>query len=102
MLRPFARDRGAGGGEQVFVVDGVVEAEVVDEKGRRSVHAAANAAAEIVAQFPKTAMLVSIISPRYIESEWCTREVSEFCKSAEQIPQGLPSVTRCQTRVKGT
>jgi hypothetical protein len=39
---------------------------------------------EIVAQFPKTALLVSIVSPRYIESEWCTREVAEFCKVAEQ------------------
>jgi len=37
----------------------------------------------IVAQFPKTAFLVSIISPRYVESEWCTREVAEFCKAAE-------------------
>ena len=38
---------------------------------------------EIVSQFPKTALLVSILTPRYVESEWCTREVKEFCKSAE-------------------
>ena len=37
----------------------------------------------IVSQFPKTALMVSIITPRYIESEWCTREVTEFCKVAE-------------------
>lgn len=38
---------------------------------------------EIVKQFPDTAILLSILSPRYIESEWCLREVSEFCKTAE-------------------
>ncbi len=37
---------------------------------------------EIVKQFPKTAVLVSILSPRYLESEWCLREVNEFCKVA--------------------
>jgi hypothetical protein len=38
---------------------------------------------EIVAQFPKTAILISVLTPRYVESEWCTREVREFCKAAE-------------------
>jgi hypothetical protein len=38
---------------------------------------------EIVKQFPKTAALVSILSPRYLESEWCMREVLEFCKIAQ-------------------
>lgn len=38
---------------------------------------------EIVAQFPRTALLVSILTPRYLNSEWCTREVQEFCKSAQ-------------------
>ena len=38
---------------------------------------------EIVNQFPKTAVLLSILSPRYIESEWCLKEVTEFCKTAE-------------------
>jgi hypothetical protein len=40
-------------------------------------------AAEIVAQFPHTALLVSILTPRYLKSEWCTREVQEFCDSAQ-------------------
>jgi hypothetical protein len=40
-------------------------------------------AAEIVAQFPHTALLVSILTPRYLKSEWCTREVLEFCHSAQ-------------------
>jgi hypothetical protein len=38
---------------------------------------------EILRQFPETAALLSIVSPRYIESEWCLREVNEFCKTAE-------------------
>jgi hypothetical protein len=40
---------------------------------------------EILQQFPKTALLVSILTPRYVESEWCTREVREFCKTAEKF-----------------
>jgi hypothetical protein len=39
---------------------------------------------EIVAQFPKTALLISVLTPRYVESEWCTREVREFCDVARQ------------------
>lgn len=39
---------------------------------------------EIVAQFPKTALLISVLTPRYLESTWCTREVLEFCKAVEQ------------------
>lgn len=38
---------------------------------------------EIVAQFPKLKVLVSIITPRYLKSEWCTREIEEFYKAAE-------------------
>ena len=41
-------------------------------------------AKEIVDQFAQTAVLVSVLTPRYLNSEWCTREVAEFCKSAEQ------------------
>lgn len=40
-------------------------------------------AEEIVGQFPHTALLVSVLTPRYVNSAWCTREVQEFCKSAE-------------------
>ena len=40
-------------------------------------------ASEIVAQFPKTAVLISVLSPRYLASDWCKREVEEFCKVAE-------------------
>ena len=40
--------------------------------------------AEILAQFPRTALLISVLTPRYVDSDWCTREVREFCKVAEQ------------------
>ena len=39
---------------------------------------------EIVDQFAQTAVLVSVLTPRYLNSEWCTKEVAEFCKSVEQ------------------
>lgn len=39
---------------------------------------------EIVNQFKDVALLISILSPRYIYSEWCTREAREFCQQAEQ------------------
>ena len=38
---------------------------------------------EIISQFPKLKILVSILTPRYLKSEWCTREVEEFFKAAE-------------------
>jgi hypothetical protein len=40
-------------------------------------------AEEIVDQFKQTAVLVSVLTPRYLNSEWCTREVREFCQRAE-------------------
>ena len=40
-------------------------------------------AEEIVDQFKQTAVLVSVLTPRYLNSEWCTREVREFCHRAE-------------------
>jgi len=39
---------------------------------------------EIVDQFARTAVLVSVLTPRYLNSEWCTREVAEFCNRAPQ------------------
>src|ERR1700682_4492653 len=39
---------------------------------------------EIVSQFPKTAVLISVLTPRYIESDWCAREAREFCDVAER------------------
>ena len=39
---------------------------------------------EIVDQLPKTASIVSVLTPRYLNSEWCTREINEFCRFAQQ------------------
>ena len=41
-------------------------------------------AAQIVSQFPKTAVMLSVVSPRYIKSKWCKEEVGKFCEAAEQ------------------
>jgi hypothetical protein len=36
----------------------------------------------LVEEISKVAILVSILSPRYVKSEWCLRELEEFCKIA--------------------
>lgn len=38
----------------------------------------------ILERLPKTAALVSVVSPRYVQSEWCNRELQEFWRAAEQ------------------
>jgi hypothetical protein len=38
---------------------------------------------EILEQLPKTAVLVSILSLRYLKSKWCVDEITEFSKVAE-------------------
>ena len=38
---------------------------------------------EIVDQFAQTALLVSVLTPRYLKSKWCTKEIAEFCSCAE-------------------
>lgn len=43
---------------------------------------------EIVAQFPTTQILVSVLSTCYVESEWCRREVQEFCRCCGEIRVG--------------
>ena len=53
---------------------------------------------EIVAQFPRTALLIAVVSPRYIESDWCRREVVEFTAAAERaggvVVDNKPRVVR--------
>lgn len=39
---------------------------------------------EIVAQFPTMKVMVSIITPRYVHSDWCRRELEEFYNAADQ------------------
>ena len=43
---------------------------------------------EIVAQLPKTEILVSVLSKCYIESKWCKREIEEFCNNCGEIRIG--------------
>jgi hypothetical protein len=38
----------------------------------------------ITDRLPRIAALVSVFSPRYVQSEWCNRELKEFCSAAEQ------------------
>ena len=38
----------------------------------------------LIQHIAKAAVLVSIISPRYVKSEWCLRELNEFCRLAER------------------
>jgi hypothetical protein len=38
---------------------------------------------EIVGQFSNAALLVSVISPGYLNSKWCKRELTGFCDAAE-------------------
>lgn len=39
---------------------------------------------QIVDQFAKVAIMISILSPRYVKSEWCLREVNEFYNACQQ------------------
>jgi TIR domain/Domain of unknown function (DUF4062) len=36
----------------------------------------------LVEKVSSVAILVSVLSPRYVKSEWCLRELEEFCRSA--------------------
>lgn len=44
--------------------------------------------AEISDKFPETATLISVLTPRYLQSSWCTKEIQTFCRIAE-ITGGL-------------
>src|SRR4051812_13535122 len=41
-------------------------------------------AEEIVAQLPKAAVLVAVLTPCYVNSEWCRKEAGTFCETALQ------------------
>ncbi len=38
----------------------------------------------ILEQMPRIAVMISVLSPRYLRSEWCLRELKHFCEAAEQ------------------
>jgi len=39
---------------------------------------------QIVSQFANVAIMISILTPRYVKSDWCIREVNEFYNACEQ------------------
>lgn len=39
--------------------------------------------AEITDQFRHAAVFISILSPRYVRSDWCRREIKQFCEQAQ-------------------
>ncbi len=39
--------------------------------------------AKIEEAFSKTAVLISILTPRYLKSEWCNKEIRGFCETAQ-------------------
>lgn len=41
-------------------------------------------AGSLARRLPEVAMLISVVSPRYIQSEWCGRQVQEFVRVSEQ------------------
>jgi hypothetical protein len=42
-----------------------------------------NFSEEILTQFNNVALMVSVLSPRYLKSEWCQKEAIGFCRAAE-------------------
>ena len=50
---------------------------------------------EIVKQLAGTAVLVSVMSPRYLKSDWCRKELARFCELAEH-DGGLVLDNRCR------
>lgn len=43
---------------------------------------------EIISQFPSTEILISVLSKCYVRSEWCKREVQEFCRRCGDLRVG--------------
>ncbi len=51
---------------------------------------------EIVDQFSRVAIMISVVSPRYAKSEWCRREVNEFY---EVCGQNMGFIVKNKARV---
>lgn len=54
----------------------------------KKIHGTDDFAEEIVSQFPTTELLISVLSPCYVRSDWCRKEVQEFCRTAGDIRVG--------------
>jgi hypothetical protein len=51
----------------------------------------------LVEELQRAAILISVLTPSYVESEWCQREIDEFVRSAEQ--QGGVKIGENQKRI---
>lgn len=49
----------------------------------------------LVARLSKVALLVAVVSPRYVKSEWCLKELEEFCRCAARSG-GLTVGDKCR------
>ncbi|MBL8329387.1 MAG: toll/interleukin-1 receptor domain-containing protein [Rubrivivax sp.] len=50
---------------------------------------------EIEAQLRRSALLVSVLTPRYVDSQWCVRELQTFVEAADPAgPRGAGSAQR--------
>ena len=51
---------------------------------------------EIIEQLAKTAVFISVLSPRYLNSEWCTKEIDHFCTVAQQTGGVVVDDNKCR------
>ncbi len=43
----------------------------------------------ILTPLPRASILITVVSPNYIRSQWCARERTEFCRAATESRRGL-------------
>jgi hypothetical protein len=51
---------------------------------------------EIVDQFANTAAFISVLTPRYLNSEWCNKEIDRFCDAAERTGGVVLEQNKCR------
>ena len=51
---------------------------------------------EILQQLAKTAVFISVLTPRYINSEWCSKEVGHFCTAAQDMGGVVLDDNKCR------
>ncbi|MGB7946555.1 MAG: toll/interleukin-1 receptor domain-containing protein [Candidatus Binatia bacterium] len=51
---------------------------------------------EIIQQLAKTAVFISVLTPRYLNSEWCAKEVGHFCTAAQETGGVVLDDNKCR------
>jgi hypothetical protein len=51
---------------------------------------------EIIGQLAKTAVFISVLTPRYLNSEWCAKEIEHFCTVAQQTGGVVVDDNKCR------